>query len=89
MSWIEEDGFRYDKHGNLLRKDQSRGPVLSVGDRFFDVANGRWALLLRIRPPSESMGAPYEALYDGCDRFAPFVATAMHADIGEVISANR
>ena len=89
MSWIEEDGFRYDKHGNLLRKDQSRGPVLSVGDRFFDVANGRWALLLRIRPPAESMGAPYEALYDGCDRFAPFVATAMHADIGEVVRLNE
>ena len=89
MSWFKEDGLRHDRHGNILRKDQDEAPELKVGDRFFDVANGRWALLLRIRPPSESMGAPYEALYDGCDRFAPFVATAMHADIGEVIRASR
>ena len=89
MSWIQEDGLRRNKQGILLRKNQNRGPVLSVGDRFFDVANGRWALLLRIRPPAESMGAPYEALYDGCDRFAPFVGVAMHCDIGEVISGRR
>ena len=37
----------------------------------------------------EAMGAPFEALYDGCDRFAPFVATAMHADIGEVVKLNE
>ncbi len=86
MSWFKEDGLRHDKHGNILRKDQSEAPGLKVGDRFFDVANGRWAILLRIRQAEEAMGAPFEALYDGCNRFAPFVATAMHADIGEVIS---
>lgn len=82
--WFKEDGLRYDKHGNILRKDQDEAPSLKVGDRFFDCANGRWATLLRIRPIEEALGAPFEALYDGCDRFAPFVASAMHADIGEI-----
>ena len=89
MSWFKEDGLRYDKNGNILRKDQTKAPELEPGDRFFDVANGRWGLLLRIRPPAEALGAPFEALYDGCDRFAPFVATAMHADIGEVVKLNE
>ena len=89
MSWFKEDGLRYDKHGNILRKDQVKAPELEPGDRFFDVANGRWALLLRIRPPAEALGAPYEALYQGCDRFAPFIGTAMHADIGEVVKLNE
>ena len=88
MSWFKEDGLRYDKNGNILRKDQTKAPELEIGDRFFDVANGRGALLLRIRPPAEALGAPFEALYDGCNRFAPFVATAMHADIGEVVKIN-
>ena len=88
MSWIQEDGYRYDKHGNLLRKDQDSAPKLEVGDRFFDVGNGRWGVLLRIRPKEEAMGAPFEALYDGCDRFAPFIASAMHADIGDVVKLN-
>ena len=86
MSWFKEDGLRHDKHGNILRKDQCEAPGLKVGDRFFDVANGRWAILLRIRQAEEAMGAPFEALYDGCERFKPFIAAAMHADIGEVIS---
>jgi hypothetical protein len=89
MNWIQEDGYYYDKKGNLLRKNQVKAPELEVGDRFFDCANGRWGLLLRIRPMEEAMGAPFEALYDGCDRFAPFVATAMHADIGEVVKLNE
>ena len=88
MSWIQEDGYYYDTKGNLLRKNQDKTPELEVGDRFFDVANGRWGLLLRILPHRKAMGAPFEALYDGCDRFAPFVATAMHADIGEVVKLN-
>ncbi len=88
MSWMQEDGLHYDKHGNILRKDQDSAPDLEVGDRFFDCANGRWGLLLRILHREEAMGAPFEALYDGCDRFAPFVATAMHADIGEVVKLN-
>ena len=81
--------LKLDKGGVLLRKDQESAPDLEVGDRFFDCANGRWALLIRIRPMEEAMGAPFEALYDGCDRFAPFVATAMHADIGEVVKLNE
>ncbi len=85
MSWIREDNLRRDENGNILRKDQDRAPELEVGDRFFDVANGRWGLLLRIRPQWEALGAPFEALYEGCDRFAPFIASAMHADIGEVV----
>jgi|TARA_R110000803_G_scaffold40465_1_gene87225 hypothetical protein len=84
MSWIEEDDLRRNKHGILLRKNQVHAPVLNVGDRFFDCGNGRWATLLRIRPDEEAMGAPFEALYDGCERFAPFVGVAMHCDIGEV-----
>jgi hypothetical protein len=89
MSWIQEDGLRYDKHGNILRKGQERAPDIEVGDRFFDVGNGRWATLLRIRPADEALGAPFEALYDGCECFSPFIASAMCADIGEVISASR
>lgn len=89
MSWFKEDGLRYDKNGNILRKDQNSTPVLEVGDRFFDLANGRWAILLRIKPPEIALGAPFEALYDGCDRFGPFIGTAMHADIGEVIKGDR
>jgi hypothetical protein len=89
MSWFKEDGLRYDKHGNILRKGQDKAPELEVGDRFFDAGNGRWGLLLRIRPKEEAMGAPFEALYDGCDRFAPFIASAMHADIGEVVKLNE
>ena len=89
MSWFKEDGLRYDKNGNILRKGQDTAPVLEAGDRFFDVGSGRWATLLRIRPAEEAMGAPFEALYDGCDRFEPFVASAMHADIGEVVRLNE
>jgi hypothetical protein len=37
-------------------------------------------------PSAEALGAPFEALYDGCELFAPFVGVAMHCDIGEVIS---
>ena len=81
--------MKRDENGVLLRKDQDSAPDLAVGDRFFDCANGRWALLIRIRPPAEAMGAPFEALYEGCDRFAPFVGTAMYADIGEVVKLNE
>ena len=81
--------FRMDIEGNLLRKDQESSPDINVGDRFFDILAQSWAILLRILPKSESLGAPYEALYDGCDRFSPFIATAMGIDIGEVISENR
>ena len=88
--WTEKAGkYYYNEKGNLLREDQVNAPDLEPGDRFFDVANGRWALLLRILPPKKAMGAPFEALYDGCDRFKPFVATAMHADIGEVVKLNE
>jgi hypothetical protein len=89
MSWFKEDELHYDKHGNILRKDQDRAPEIKVGDRFFDHAIGRWALLIRIKPPEIALGAPFEALYDGCELFKPFIATAMCADIGEVISASR
>ena len=88
MNWTQEDGYHYDKKGNLLRKNQAKAPELEVGDRFFDVANGRWALLLEILPKSKAMGAPFKALYAGCERFQAFVATAMHADIGEVVKLN-
>ena len=84
MSWIQEDGLRRNEMGILLRKNQDRAPSLNVGDRFFDCANGRWATLLRIRPMEEALGAPFEALYDGCDRFAAFIGVAMHCDIGDV-----
>ena len=83
MSWIEEDGYYYDKKGNLLRKNQDSAPNLKVGDRFFDCANGRWATLLRIRPRGEAHTAPFEALYDGCATFGAFIGYAMHCDIGE------
>lgn len=85
MNWTQEDGYYYDKKGNLLRKNQGEAPELAIGDRFFDVGNGRWALLLEILPKGKAMGAPFRALYEGCERFQPFVATAMHADIGEVV----
>ena len=88
MSWLKEDGLWRDKHGNILRKGQERAPEIRVGDRFFDVGNGRWATLLRIRPAEDALGAPFEGLYDGCDLYSPFIATAMSADIGEVISAS-
>jgi hypothetical protein len=88
MSWIQEDGLSRNKQGILLRKGQEV-PTLNVGDRFFDCANGRWATLLRIRPMDEALGAPFEALYDGCERFDPFVGVAMHCDIGEVLRASR
>ena len=89
MSWIQEDGLRRNENGILLRKDQDHAPSLKVGDRFFDCANGRWATLLRIRQAKEALGAPFEALYDGCELFAPFVGVAMHCDIGEVISDSQ
>ena len=89
MSWIQEDGLRRNENGILLRKNQDHTPSLNVGDRFFDCANGRWATLLRIRPMEEALGAPFEALYDGCELFSPFVGVAMHCDIGEVISESR
>ena len=76
--------MKRDKSGTLLRKDQIEKPELEIGDRFFDLANGRWAILLRIKPPEIALGAPFEALYDGCDRFEPFIGTAMYADIGEI-----
>ena len=66
--------------------NQDCAPEIKVGDRFFDCANGRWATLLRIRHGEAALGAPFEALYDGCELFAPFVGVAMHCDIGEVIS---
>ena len=87
MSWLKEDGLWMDRHGNILREDQDRAPEIKVGDRFFDVAIARWATLLRIRPTEDALGAPFEGLYDGCDLYSPFIATAMSADIGEVISA--
>ena len=86
MRWIQEDGLRRNENDIILRKDQDNPPGLKVGDRFFDCANGRWATLLRIRPVDEALGAPFEALYDGCELFAPFVGFAMHCDIGDVIS---
>ena len=89
MSWIKEDGLYYDLNGNLLRKNQDRAPGLNIGDRFFDVGNGRWATLIRIRPREEALGAPFEALYDGCDRFAAFIGVAMHCDIGEIRRGSR
>ena len=89
MSWLKEDGLWRDENGLLLREDQDSTPDLEVGDRYFDVATARWALLIRIRPVEDAMGAPYEGLYDGCDIHEPFIATAMHADIGEVIRASR
>ena len=67
MSWIQEDGYYYDNKGNLLRNNQDKAPELEVGDMFFDVGNGRWGLLLRILPHGKAMGAPFEALYNGCD----------------------
>ena len=89
MWFVEgEIEMRRDKSGTLLRKDQEAKPELEVGDRFFDVANGRWGLLLRIRPMEDALGAPFEALYDGCDKFPPFVGSAMHCDIGEVVKHN-
>ena len=81
MSCIEEVSYYRDKKGNLLRSDQLEAPDLKVGDRFFDCAYGRWATLIRIR---EDFSAPFESLYNGCERFAPFVAYAMYADIGEI-----
>jgi len=84
-----ETVVKLDPSGVLLRKDQESPPDLKVGDRFFDCANGRWATLIRIRPEEEALGAPFEALYDGCERFKSFVGTAMHCDIGEVISETR
>ena len=89
MSWLKEDGLWVDKHGNILREDQDRAPEIKVGDRFFDCANGRWATLIRIRPTEDALGAPFEGLYDGCDLYSPFIATAMLADIGEVINGSR
>ena len=77
--------YRWDDNGNLLRADQT-SPLPRPGDRFFDVANGRWALLIEVLPPEKAGGAPFRALYDGCDRFDSFIAKAMAADIGEVIS---
>lgn len=76
--------YKWDKHGNLLRADQS--PVnLEVGDRFFDCALGRWGLLIEILPQEVSLGAPLRALYDGCDKFNSFISRAMMHDIGEVV----
>ena len=89
MSWIQEDSLRRNSQGILLRKSQDRAPNLNGGDRFFDCANGRWATLLRIRPVNEALGAPFEALYDGCDRFAAFIGVAMHCDIGEIRRGSR
>ena len=77
------------KNGVLLRKDQKKVPSIEVGDRFFDVANGRWALLLRIRPAEEAMGAPFEALYDGCATPKSFIGPAMYCDIGAVAHASE
>ena len=88
MNWIQEDGYYYDKKGNLLRKNQDTAPELEVGDRFFDVGNGRWGLLIEILPKDKAMGAPFRALYEGCETWPPFVGTAMHADIGEVVKLN-
>jgi|TARA_R110000824_G_scaffold323464_1_gene510389 hypothetical protein len=89
MSWIQEDGLRRNKNGILLRKKQDRVPELRVGDRFFDVGNGRWATLLRIRSKENAFGAPFEALYDGCGSFDPFIGYAMHCDIGEILNESR
>jgi hypothetical protein len=76
--------YKLDDRGILHRANQD--PLyLKPGDRFFDVANGRWGLLIRIRPREEALGAPFEALYDGCDRFKSFIGSAMACDIGEVI----
>jgi len=92
--------YKWDDGGNLLRAEQSplylppRGieelPRLALqpGDRFYDHAAGRWGLLIRILPREEALGAPFEALYDGCDRFAPFIATAMAHDIGEIVKCS-
>ena len=89
MSWFKEDGLRRGVGGVILRKDQDRAPNISVGDRFFDVMAQRWATLLRIRPAEEALGAPFESLYDGCEHFSPFIASAMCCDIGEVVSESR
>ncbi len=89
MSWIHEDGLHRSKHGIILRREQHQAPELNVGDRFFDVDNGRWATLLRIRPEPEALGAPFEALYDGCDTYGPFIGCAMHCDIGEILCESR
>tara|TARA_R110000851_G_scaffold46832_5_gene113902 strand:+ start:289 stop:567 length:279 start_codon:yes stop_codon:yes gene_type:complete len=76
--------YKWNDEGNLMRSDQSM-ILPKPGDRFFDVANGRWALLLRILPKDVALGAPYESIYDGCERYQPYIATAMLSDIGEVI----
>ena len=44
MSWFKEEGLWRDENGLLLREDQDSAPDLEVGDRFFDCANGRWAV---------------------------------------------
>jgi hypothetical protein len=76
--------YKWDDRGILHRANQD--PLyLKPGDRFFDVSNGRWALCTRIIPREEALGAPFEALYDGCDRFKSFIGSAMACDIGEVI----
>ena len=79
--------YKWNDEGNLMRSDQSM-ILPKPGDRFFDVANGRWALLLRILPKDVALGAPYESIYDGCERYQPYIATAMLSDIGEVIRCN-
>jgi hypothetical protein len=79
--------YKWNDEGNLMRSDQSM-ILPKPGDRFFDVANGRWALLLRILPKDVALGAPYESIYDGCERYQPYIATAMLSDIGEVIQCN-
>ena len=77
--------YKHHANGSLMRSNQSMD-IPKPGDRFFDVACGRWAILVRVLPKEEAMGAPYEALYEGCERYQPFIATAMLCDISEVIS---
>lgn len=76
--------YKWHTNGSLMRVDQST-TIPDPGDRFFDVSCGRWAVLIRILPKEEANGAPYEALYDGCDKYKPFIATAMLSDIDNII----
>ena len=57
------------------------------------LSRNKYGILLRknqVHTPvlnvEEALGAPFEALYDGCELFAPFVGVAMHCDIGEVVA---
>ena len=78
--------LKVSQDGKLLRECQDASlSGLTVGERFFDAAVGRWGVCIGFRPPEKALGAPIEVLYDGDEEagLEPWIGYTMWLDVDQ------